>query len=389
MHRLIIYIILISASLGVKAQDSMSIASTEEISKDLFLKKDWNQLIDFSKKALSDNIDFYFLRLRLGIAYYELKEYRGALFHFEKAYSMSSEYQVLKEYLYYCYIFTEQYSQALKITNSFSSETLKKTKTEDPSYIFLLHSEYGIKFSSNDSLYKPLNYFQVGFSFRIGRTITAYNAYSYLTQITYYGTLVQQQYYLTINIPLKNSWVLSPAIHYMNYSDNDSSKSSTTSIPGILSFALSKNLKDFLFSISATVSNLNNENQFQENLNVKYFPLPDNLLSVNAGTGFFTNSAGITLKLLPYAGFKYYFTPRFSISSTYLLAGVSSFTEHNGYLINNSPDITHDRLSFNGDLNIYKNFNIYIIYLHETKTAKYISKNYTYDMALAGIKLIF
>ena len=41
----------------------------------LYLNKDWKPLIKISKKAIQNNIDYYFLRMRLAIAYYEQKKY--------------------------------------------------------------------------------------------------------------------------------------------------------------------------------------------------------------------------------------------------------------------------------------------------------------------------
>ena len=70
------------------AQQPLSLISVDAQTYSLWQKKDWNGLIAAGKKALKADIDFYYLRVRMGIAYYEKKNYHMALLHFEKAYKL-------------------------------------------------------------------------------------------------------------------------------------------------------------------------------------------------------------------------------------------------------------------------------------------------------------
>jgi hypothetical protein len=72
-----------------------------------------------------------------------------------------------------------------------------------------------------------------------------------------------------------------------------------------------------------------------------------------------------------------------------LWSGVTGFTEMNGYIINNSPDITHTKSTVTIDWNCVKNISIYGAYVRESKTEKELKETYTYTMALAGLKCIF
>ena len=50
-----------------------------------FIDGDWDLLIQEGNQALKQGLDFYYLRYRLGVAYYMKKNYIKALKHFEQA----------------------------------------------------------------------------------------------------------------------------------------------------------------------------------------------------------------------------------------------------------------------------------------------------------------
>jgi hypothetical protein len=59
--------------------------STDSTSKGLFIAQDWQKLLTTSQEALQHGTDFYALRLRRGLAYFEQKKYRLAIQEFNKA----------------------------------------------------------------------------------------------------------------------------------------------------------------------------------------------------------------------------------------------------------------------------------------------------------------
>jgi len=63
-------------------------------------------VIRTGREALKEGIDFYYLRMRIGIAYYSLKNYDKAIVHFRKAQAFNSKDIVARQYLYYCYLFS-------------------------------------------------------------------------------------------------------------------------------------------------------------------------------------------------------------------------------------------------------------------------------------------
>lgn len=412
MHRLIIILtFFLLGSVELKAQDSLmeskdnrlaEIEAANIISYDYYMRQDWQLLILFSEKTIKKNIDFYYLRLRLGIAYYELKKYRTALHHFEIAYNMNDSDELLKEYIFYCYVFTEQYPHALKFSKKFSAPTLQKTKMDEPSPVYFANAEGGLKFSSDENLYKTMNYVQAGAGFRLGRAVTAYAAFTGISQQMFYGTLSQQQFYVTVNLPVKRSWTISPAFHFINYTFSDLTVSSPPT-PGypppplpnydgsgiVASIALNKSWKDFVLAGSIGYSTINKAKQYQHHLGLSWFPLHNNKLMINGNVILFSNDSGTTFKPVPSIGGKLYITSKTAISASYTSFGIKNFSEQNAYLVNNSDDITHERIQAGLDWNFYRNISVYGHYIYESKTETVNEKAYNFNSGIIGIKLTF
>lgn len=315
---------------------------------------------------------------------------------------MDNRDEVLKEYLYYCYLFTDQYPHALNISKKFSENTLKKENLEHPPGVFFVNIEYGKKYASDTSLYKPLSYFQAGIGFKLGKGVTAYAALTNISQQMYYGNLSQQQLYASINVPLKNSWTLMPAFHFINYTYSNQPMPAQPK-PGdpaptlknldgtsyVISFTANKNWKDFLFSGGASYATLNKAKQYQQQFGVSWFPLHNNTLTLNPSVTLFSNDSGTSYKPIPSFTAKYFLHSKFSITANYTSFETKNFNEFNGYSVNNSDDITHERYTAILDWNCYKNINIFGVYVHESKTEYTTSKNYTFNTGIIGIKLKF
>ncbi len=98
----------------------------DALTYDAYLKSDFNTIKEIGTKALHDNIDFYLLRYRLGIAYYNSHNYEMAATHFEKAYATDATDMALAEYLYYAYLFSNQKASALVLAQKLPQELQDK-----------------------------------------------------------------------------------------------------------------------------------------------------------------------------------------------------------------------------------------------------------------------
>ena len=117
MYRLIIILSLI---LLFRAGNSQDFKSVDQGTYGLYMEQHWDELIRIWKEGLKQDIDYYYLRMRIGIAYYETKNYKASQAHFRKALEFNQGDPVASEYLYYAYLFAGQTEQASILAKDFS-----------------------------------------------------------------------------------------------------------------------------------------------------------------------------------------------------------------------------------------------------------------------------
>ncbi|MCK4919785.1 MAG: hypothetical protein KAS71_01990, partial [Bacteroidales bacterium] len=67
---------------GSFAQKDASFVYLDSLSYQQYLQEDWSALIKTTRKAYKNNMDYYYMRMRTGIAYYEKQRYMLAEKHF-------------------------------------------------------------------------------------------------------------------------------------------------------------------------------------------------------------------------------------------------------------------------------------------------------------------
>ena len=104
------------------AQDTLNSAIVEQKSYQLYLDKNWNELIKFGNRAINSGFDYYYLQIRIGIAYFEKKNYSLAENHFKKVLQFNSDDELAQEYLYYCFIYNGRNEEARMLSRLFKSD---------------------------------------------------------------------------------------------------------------------------------------------------------------------------------------------------------------------------------------------------------------------------
>jgi len=129
------------------SQETLNFTNVDKQTYDYYLAKDWSNVISVGENAISQNIDYFYLRMRLGIAYYERKEYEKSAKNFKKALEFNDGDELTSEYLYYSYIFTQKYAEAEQLSANFSKELKKKIGIVEQKFV---HSvEFESAFSQN------------------------------------------------------------------------------------------------------------------------------------------------------------------------------------------------------------------------------------------------
>ncbi len=200
------------------AQDSFQ--EVDSKSYKLYTEKKWEELSQYGKAASEKGYDYYYLNVRIGIAFFELKDFEKAKTYFEKALQNSSASTFAKEYLFWCYYNLEETSEARKIYRSLP-DSIKKRMDYHPSRIVdYIYAEGGIKMSNNKDASDNLQYGRVGINHQFSPRFSIYHQYSYVQQKAIWGDMKQHQYLLLPSINFNKKWTISTALNYSNYQSN-------------------------------------------------------------------------------------------------------------------------------------------------------------------------
>lgn len=427
-------LVAIAATRGY-SQDTLTSGLVEQRSYQLYLDKDWAGLIDFGNTSVSKGFDYYYLRLRLGIAYYEKKNYIAALPQFQKALTFNSGDELCQEYIYYCYLFTGRYDEARWYSKQFNESLKDKIGILNQRGVSVVILEGGTKITDkktyagqnpNDSkgnYFNPAVYAQIGLSHYIKNRFSLFHAATYFNQKTFINKVSQFQYFLKANIPLKQDFSVSATVHYINIGVSSESTYSITDTlwppgvpphtqppPGAPPFKIitthttvsnnsnenyavaNVNVQKQMGYVGAglglTLSNMYNKTQYINSGYISCAPLGNSKLVIGATAYLHTTDA---YKLTYVAASPFiYLQPlsRLGIKLNYLYNTANNFIEDNGYVINNSPDLTYSRYSALVNVLVNRHLVMYGLYQLEFKKENVQQFNYKYNVIVAGIKII-
>jgi len=301
------------------SQLSSDFSALDKATYDFYLKKDWKNLLIYGKWGLQNGFDYYYLRMRLGIAYYEQKNYRKAIVHFRKALEFNFKDNSALEYLYYSYLFSGRKTDAYALVSEFSQSLKKRLQITDKAALtglsinntyrwnpefnnittdFILPGELTV--DGWQPIEKNLNYLTVRFEHQLSNRFSLLHGYGYLTKIRRLfvqdnlstTSLIndrfnQYQIFLSGNLSVHRNISMKLTVHYINLrpktydlsswgggafsTNNYSSVSPENNWVGYLSGNLDLGL--FTFHGGMGFSNLNDRYQFQKDLSLSFFPL--------------------------------------------------------------------------------------------------------------------
>lgn len=103
MRRYLLIFCLLCFCRGI-AGGQPGIAETDSVTWQLYLSQSWEPLLDTADKAFKQGIDFFYLRVRAGVAAYLLKRYRESAAHFRKAYGITQQDDFLNGHYYWALV---------------------------------------------------------------------------------------------------------------------------------------------------------------------------------------------------------------------------------------------------------------------------------------------
>jgi tetratricopeptide (TPR) repeat protein len=311
--RYIIIILLFVSTAAIGQQ--LDFQKTDSLSYNQFMNHQYNELKKTGQLAIQQDIDFFYLRMRLGIAYYEEKKYENALIHFSKAHLMNPLDTVTQEYMYFTYQYLNRNDEAKLLSKTFSQSMIKRLCISPKSIDFItvgagtmvtnnasdnisksiigdskIYAEaiFNDKMSFGNialqhTVFDRVKLFYAGSIFKTSALGVVQTAFGNSTQ-----TFSNNQYQLNIGtaIPFNNGWKISAGAAYYKQSvsflsgnfDSAQYKYNFFSFQNRLnsysgSIAIDKRIPFFETQLSVSYSNLALSNQLQYEISLKSFPL--------------------------------------------------------------------------------------------------------------------
>ncbi len=398
MFRKIITIALVSMALKLNGQMAGSFRYADSLTYSLYTEKKWNDLIKEGNRSLKDGYDYYFMRMRIGIAYYEKHNYIMSAIQFRKALVFNENDQVALEYLFYSYYLSGRTLQAFSLMPSFYPQVRDRIQNE--SRIRKNSLTLGSFFSdakTDKILSRPESYFSnpeagsqvvtkyfisnaVYASHILGNHASYFHSYTNLVKdnwLHYFDgsnsadlltqRIVQHQYYGSLSFFSSSGWVFTPSFHLLSTvyplvffsSPGMNSSASTFNYRSNGYFAgtsIAKSIGYVNVGCEIGFSNLNFIKQLQGTVSIMIYPLGNSDLYIGGKLSMLEEVLDNSDK----SGYVEGFTAGFSIARKVwvefsgLSGDMNNYTDNNGLYVYNSVDILKSKLSCRTIIPFYK-----------------------------------
>jgi len=378
MNKIIIFIFLFFRIANCVSQNMANSAMIEQKSTELYIAHNWAELINYGNEAIAQGYDYFYLRMRIGIAYYEQKKYMKGVRHFEKAVQFNSSDKVALEYLYYSYVFSGRNNEARALKSMFSERMLDLLKPPSNKIFESLYCEGGIALSNQNNIYKNIDlngpsniygaalitnnmhYWHVGLNHQLGNKLSVYEGFCNInidmaskisannkdTLDNY--TLTQNDYYLSPNYQFKY-FSISPAIHFINvnfgklnaYRINNThryafTKKDTTFSNYATSLSITKNIGIYSYNLTGGFSQLNGYNQIQTGLSLTYYPLTNTDFYGTSSLVYLNENYTNRFIVIQKIGLK--LAPKLWAEAGITYGDLQNYCENNAFVVYNTGD---------------------------------------------------
>ncbi len=440
-------------SLSAIAQISEEVKQIDIQTYNLYTSTKWDELIVLGNNALDSGIDFYYLRMRLGIAYFNKKNYMSAERHFKKALEYVPEDPGAYEYLYWSLIFSGRDREARTLAADMPEKLRTAIRAIPDKVIKDFYTEGGLMYNGDykenpysgfgtDTLIygeqkpdKNSRYISVNFNIIPWKRLTIFTGYNNINiksnrKIVSIGnspenfevSTVQNEFYLNAGVYTGKGFTFSGILHYLNVKVDDVSAAINTTTGGITYSKISNTLNDYVglisiekslnhfkFLLGNSYSSLNKAKQIQNGLTVVYFPFGN--LDLYSVSDFVVHSESKDDTLLNPSGS--YLTrgifkqkigikviDKLWLEAFYMFGNAENYHEDNAYVVFNSVNVMNNRFGINLISPITSNLQLSLRYqyykqdvpelIYQTATTyKFIEKSNSFHKIIGSIKWTF
>jgi len=349
-----------------------------------------NELVLLTEKALSSGIDSYYLRVRMGVSYFNKNEFYRSIYHLQKALVFYPSDTYAKDFLFYAYVYSENleeakllikkmpvayqkaYQKLIKNQHSFVFESgyqsTRYVSAQDSS-VFLAKdasdtSLHGNAIYAESDRMKSIQYVQVGMGYPISNRIKGYTGVSlvknnreqhiYSRDIAYKDTsntysLMQYQAYsgFTITMPKRITLLLGGQFLYYtqnklfanydtinwkySYYDSITSRSNVVS-----NFTLTKSFQKCIPMLSVGLHKIDGIAMIQSGAQISYLPFGNFNCSITSG--FSLTKVNTSMRQVYFTKLAGKITKNLWYDSYFYIGNLKDFTEGNAYVVYNISD---------------------------------------------------
>jgi len=414
-RRIIIFILVIIPVIHVFGDNELTYTVVEETSYELYAQQHWDELIRFGKKAVRSHIDYYYLRMRMGMACFELEKYLSAITHFEKAIAFNPIDITGHIYLFYCYLYTDNLVQADKIKTGLPARYAGKLPEVKSTGLQFVNFEAGpllnnavekadnIPIDGKDDIYGeidlPVNgyYANMGFKYAPTRNLSFYFGFSDIllrkqkkieifNQVTVddHYRLNEYQSYGNVTVRFSDRYALISALNYSFYNCStvyavyDSltntyiyNRRASPVNNYLLSLALIRHDHLIRTSVFTTLSHLNHAQQLLAGIGLTFYPL--------GSDRFYTSSTLMDLyqenknSLIFDQTLGWFFSRGLWAEVNITLGTLRNYSEYNAFIVYDIPDIIKFKYGLSLNALLWKHLHVSVHYKFMEREGNYLT----------------
>ncbi len=134
MHRILILLpLLFLFQAKLSAQSGRE--RVDSVTWQLYSDQQWEPLYEEAQKAFKEKIDFYYLRVRAGVAAWELKKYRPAVRHFQKVLENSPGDEFVNSYYYSALVLAGREEEANALADQLPEDMLDRLQIKRKEFV--------------------------------------------------------------------------------------------------------------------------------------------------------------------------------------------------------------------------------------------------------------
>ena len=374
----------------------------------LYQQKNWVALSETGRQALREGFDYYYLRMRLGIAAFERGRYRLAANHYYRAVAFSETDPAAMEMLYYSLLYGGRWGEARQ------AGALLKTTIRSPLVEILgVQAETGMRSGPQTNPVGNLFFANTGLNHSIGRRLILTHRYQYLTQKlrvfeeidtpgsegsgngegqspTRYAVsepqVKQQEYYLGATLHFGKGWQMGMGWHPLWITD-----SASTYQNAAYAFTFSKDWAFLNLAASLGWNELNSHTDMQYGVFATLYPLANTRLFYTAGASLKTHheegAPDYEHLIIQQLGARIFQNTWLTDQSSF--GEISNFSEKTASLVYNFSDSLTRRYGGGIQYWINERHPVYLIFLKEEKKAFGSLEKFSQNLFVAGVQFNF